>query len=109
MFGHLIHDNVCVYPQCTEAAESLQHAVVHVLQSVGGQDQLIDPRSSFKRSLLNVSDAVIAQVTASGGKTGMREMWRGGAKDTGERRDEGGGAAKRCSEATTTTTTRGSS
>lgn len=64
---------VCVYPQSTEAAESLQHAVVHVLQSVGGQDQLIDPRGSFKRSLLDVSDAVIAQVTASGGKTEREE------------------------------------
>lgn len=73
---------VCVYPQSTEAAESLQHAVVHVLQSVGGQDQLIDPRGSFKRSLLDVSDAVIAQVTASGGKT---ERGEGGK----HRREEG--------------------
>lgn len=100
-----------VYPQCTEAAEALQHAMVHVLQSVGGQDQLIDPRSSFKRSLLDVSDAVIAQVTASGGKTGTREVQRRGEKHRKERRDEGGGAAKRRGETTTnatTTTTRGS-
>lgn len=78
---------VCVYPQSTEAAESLQHAVVHVLQSVGGQDQLIDPRGSFKRSLLDVSDAVIAQVTASGGKTERGERRR----EEGEkhRREEG--------------------
>lgn len=34
---------MCVYPQCAEATESLQHAVVYVLQSVGGQNQLIDP------------------------------------------------------------------
>lgn len=54
---------VCVYPQCAEATESLQHAVVYVLQSVGGQNQLIDPWSSFKRSLLYVSDTVITQVT----------------------------------------------
>lgn len=85
MFGHLTHDNVCVYPQCAEAAESLQHAVVHVLQSVGGQDQLIDPRSSFERSLLDVSDAVIAQVTASGGKTGMRDVE---GRGKGHRREE---------------------
>lgn len=58
-----------MYLQCAKATESLQHAVVHVLQSVGSQDQLIDPRSSFKCSLLDVGDAVIAQVAASGGKT----------------------------------------
>lgn len=34
---------MCVYPQCAEATESLQHAVVYVFQSVGGQNQLIDP------------------------------------------------------------------
>lgn len=108
MFGHFIYHHVCVYSQCTQATESLQHAVVHILQSVGGQDQLIDPRSSFKRSLLDVSDAVIAQITASGGKTERRAVWRRGGRHTGERGDEGGGAAKRCGE-TTTTTTRGSS
>lgn len=28
----------CVYPQRAEATESFQHAVMYVLQSVGGQD-----------------------------------------------------------------------
>lgn len=59
---------VGVYPQCAEATESLQHAVVYVLQSVGGQNQLTDPWSSFKRSLLYVSDTVITQVTTQSGK-----------------------------------------
>ncbi|KAF3852105.1 hypothetical protein F7725_005460 [Dissostichus mawsoni] len=44
--------------QCAEATESLQHAVVYVLQSVGGQDQLIDPGGSFKCPLLYVSDTL---------------------------------------------------
>lgn len=57
---------VCVYPQRAEASEALQHAVMHVLQPVGGQNQLVDPRSSFKRALLYVGDAVVAQVAASG-------------------------------------------
>lgn len=86
MFGHFIYDNVCGYPQCAEAAESLQHAVVHVLQSVGGQDQLIDPRSSFKSSLLDVSDAVIAQVTASSGKIEKKGVEKR-RKNTGEMRE----------------------
>lgn len=72
-----------MYPQCSKAAESLQHAVVHVLQPVGSEDQLIDPRSSFKRSLLDVSDAVITQVAASGGKN----------KERGEMEGMGGGGA----------------
>lgn len=55
---------VCVYPQRAEATESLQHAVVYVLQSVGGQNQLIDPRGSLKRPLLYVGDTIITQVTA---------------------------------------------
>lgn len=40
---HVYLKCVCVYPQCAEATESLQHAVVDVFQSVGGQNQLIDP------------------------------------------------------------------
>lgn len=68
---------VFVHPQCAEATESLQHAVVYVLQSVGGQNQLVDPRGSFKCPLLYVSDAVITQVTARRGSKALG-MKRGG-------------------------------
>ena len=71
---------VCVHPQCAEATESLQHAVVYVLQSVGGQNQLIDPRSSFKCPLLYVSDAVITQVTAGRGNKVLK-MKRGDGQE----------------------------
>lgn len=59
--------------------------MMYVLQSVGGQNQLIDPRSSFKRPLLYVSDAIITQVAASG-KSRMkikRGKTRPGQKNVG--------------------------
>lgn len=63
----LVRVLVCVYPQCAQATESFQHAVMHIFQSIGGQNELVDPRSSFESALLDVSDAVITQVTCGGG------------------------------------------
>lgn len=63
-----LHMHLSLYPQCTEATQSLQHAVMYVLQFVGGQNQFIDPWGAFKCSLLYISDAVITQVTAGGEK-----------------------------------------
>lgn len=87
---------VCVYPQCAEATESLQHAVVYVLQSVGGQNQLIDPRGSFKCPLLYVSDAIITQVTARNSEKEREERDGEGVADIErQRKAEEGNSAKK--------------
>ena len=69
--GENVHGCVCVCgnPQCAQAPQALQHAVMDVLQTVGGEDQLVDPRGPLKRPLLDVTDTIVTKVTAGGQQT----------------------------------------